>query len=159
MFRRKLLTKPEANPESLPIGLGQSFEEVARRFKRRQANLVAGGLESLGISAGDRAAIMLPNMPEFYFSFFGIHKLGAIAVPFNTMYRGREITHILQASGAKAIICLSNFAGLIQEIQRDCSDLDYIVVTGQRTFVYTDPEATVNVQMVFEKNQALAVRV
>ncbi len=153
----------------LPVGLGEMLEEITSRFKRReairfegkiysyqelneQANRVAGGLATLGIAKGDRVAMMLPNIPDFVFSFFGIQKLGAVAVPFNTMYKGREISFILKDCGAKAIICLENFANLINEIKEECPDLEHVIVTGQRTLVFIDPDATVNVQMVFEKS-------
>jgi long-chain acyl-CoA synthetase len=154
----------------VPIGLGATLETITRQFKRResirfdgkvysyqelneQANRVAGGLASLGIQKGDRVAMMLPNIPEFVFTFFGIQKLGAVAVPFNTTYKGREITFILRDSAAKAIVCLSNYANFINEIKYDCPDLEHVIVTGQRTLVFVDPDATVNVQMVFEKAQ------
>ena len=151
------------------MGLAQKLEEITGRYKRREAirfegkkftyreldenaNRVAGGLAALGLGKGDRVAMMLPNIPEFAFSFFGIQKLGAVAVPFNTMYKGREISFILKDSGAKAIVCLSNFANLINEIKEECPDLEHVIVTGQRTLVFIDPDATVNVQMVFEKS-------
>lgn len=151
----------------VPIGLGHALEAVVAARKKgeairmegrtwtyqeldEQANRVAGGLASLGIGRGDRVAMMLPNIPEFVFTFFGIQKLGAVAVPFNTMYKGREISFILKDSGAKAIVCLSSFANLINEIKGDCPDLEYVIVTGQRTLVFVDPDATVNIQMVIE---------
>lgn len=152
-----------------PVGLGEMLQEITKRHKRREAlrfegktysyqeleenaNRVAGGLASLGIKRGDRVAMMLPNIPEFVFCFFGIQKLGAIAVPFNTMYKGREIQFILSDSKCKAIICLENFASLINEFREDCPDLRHVIVTGQRTLAFLDPEATVNVQMVFERS-------
>ena len=155
--------------EGPEMGLAQKLEEITGRYKRREAirfegkkftyreldenaNRVAGGLAALGLGKGDRVAMMLPNIPEFAFSFFGIQKLGAVAVPFNTMYKGREISFILKDSGAKAIVCLSNFANLINEIKEECPDLEHVIVTGQRTLVFIDPDATVNVQMVFEKS-------
>jgi long-chain acyl-CoA synthetase len=156
--------------DDVPLGLAHTLEEIVSRYRKREAirfenraytyqeldeeaNRVAGGLASLGIGKGDRVAMMLPNIPEFVFSFFGIQKLGAIAVPFNTMYKGREISFILKDSGAKAIICLSNFSNLIQEIQSDCPELKHVIVTGQRTFVFVEPDGTVNIQMVFEKSR------
>lgn len=156
--------------EAPPTGLGGMLETIAKRYKKREsirfegktytyqelderANRVAGGLASLGIQKGDRVAMMLPNIPEFAFSFFGIQKLGCVAVPFNTMYKGREISFILKDSKARAIICLSNFANLINEIKEECSDLEHVIVTGQRTLVFIDPDATVNVQIVFEKSK------
>lgn len=154
----------------LPIGMAQTLQETTRRFKRREAirfegrvytyqeldenaNRIAGGLRSLGIEKGDRVALMLPNIPEFAFALFGIQKLAAVAVPFNTMYKGREISFIVRDSGARAIICLGSFANLINEIREDCPDLEHVIVTGQRTLVFADPDATVNVQMVFEKSK------
>jgi long-chain acyl-CoA synthetase len=153
----------------LPINLGQMLEEITRRYKRREAlrfegktysyqeleenaNRVASGLEALGINKGDRIAIMLPNIPELAFSFYGIQKLGAVAVPFNTMYKGREISFILKDSKARAIICLGSFANLINEIKEECTDLEHVIVTGQRTLVFVDPDATANIQMVFERS-------
>ena len=168
LFGRKKGKAAGGSDAELPVGIGRTLEEIVRRYKRRealrfegktysyqeldeQANRVAGGLQSLGIGAGDRVALMLPNIPEFAFSFYGIQKIGAVAVPFNTMYKGREISFILKDSAAKAIICLSNFANLINEIKEDCPDLEHVIVTGQRTLVFVDPDATVNVQMVVEK--------
>lgn len=158
------------NDAPLPMGLAHTLEEITRRYRKREAiryesqtityqeleensNRVATGLATLGIGKGDRVAIMLPNVPEFAYSLFGIQKLGGVAVPFNTMYKGREISFILKDSGAKAIICLTNFANLINEIKEECPDLEHVIVTGQRTLVFIDPDATVNVQMVFEKAQ------
>ena len=164
------LFKPSKQKEvETPISLGGTLETITGQFKRReairfngkvysyqevneQANRVAGGLAALGIVKGDRVAIMLPNIPEFVFTFFGIQKLGAVAVPFNTMYKGREISFILQDSAARAIVCLTNFANLINEIKEDCPDLQHVIVTGQRTLVFVEPDASVNVQMVFEKS-------
>ncbi len=152
---------------TVPIGLGKTLEAVAAARKKgeairlagrswsyrdldEQVNRVAGGLASLGIGSGDRVAIMLPNIPEFIFSFFGIQKLGAVAVPFNTMYKGREISFILRDSGARAIICLNSFSNLINEIKTDCPDLEHVIVTGERTLVFVDPDASINIQMVIE---------
>ncbi len=154
----------------LSPSLARTIEEITARYRKREAirfenriytyqemneesNKIAGGLAGLGLVKGDRIALMLPNIPEFVFSFFGIQKLGAIVVPFNTMYKGREISFILRDSGAKAIICLSNFSNMIQEIQSECPELKHIIITGQRTFVFVEPEGSVNIQMVFERGR------
>ena len=150
------------------MSLGVMLEETVRRFKKKealvfdgksytyqevdqQANRVANGLQSLGIEPGDRVAIMLPNIPEFAFSFFGIQKLGAVAVPFNTLYKGREIIHILNDSGAKAVITLTNSANLFNEIKSDCPNFEHLILTGQRTLVFAEPDGTANVQLVCEQ--------
>lgn len=150
--------------------LGRILEDAARKYKKKEAllfegaaityreleeyaNKVANGLKSLGIGRGDRVAIMLPNIPEFVYSFFGIQKLAAVAVPFNTMYKGREITHILNDCGARAIITLTNFANLINEIKSDVPTLEHVILTGQRTLVFAQPGSTAAVQLVVEKRR------
>jgi len=112
------------------------------------ANRVANGLKSLGIGKGDKVAIMLPNIPEFIYSFFGIQRIAAVAVPFNTMYKGGEVIHILKDSGAKAIIALSNFAPLINELLPELPNLKHIILTGERNILFVDPQTTAFVQLV-----------
>lgn len=149
--------------------LPELFSMTVKKYKRKEAllyegktitykeldensNKAANALKNLGLESGDRIALMLPNIPEFVYSFLAIQKIGAVAVPFNTMYKGREITHILNDSGAKAIICLSNFANLINEIRDDAPALEHVILTGQRTIIPITPESTVNIQMVVGKD-------
>jgi long-chain acyl-CoA synthetase len=152
------------------VNISEMLELAAKKYKRKDAlyyegktisyreldensNKAANALYALGIRRLDRVALMLPNIPEFIYAFLGIQKIGAVAVPFNTMYKGREITHILNDSGAKAIICLSNFANLINEIREDCQALQHVILTGQRTVIPISPESTVNIQFVASKDQ------
>ncbi len=172
LFKKRKQENGEGEASSFhsegPMSLGVMLEETVRRFKKKealifegktysyqevdqQANRVANGLRSLGIEPGDRVAIMLPNIPEFAFSFFGIQKLGAVAVPFNTLYKGREIIHILNDSGARAVITLTNSANLFNEIKSDCPNFEHLILTGQRTLVFFEPHGTANVQVVCEQ--------
>ena len=125
--------------------------EVSFRDLDKSVNRVANGLKNLGIKKDDAVAIMLPNIPEFVYTFYACQKLGAVAVPFNTMYKGREISHILKDSGAKAIVCLTNFVPLINEIKSDLPELEHIITTGERTLTFADPDSTVFIQFVLSK--------
>ena len=128
-------------------GRKTSFRELDKSVNR-----VANGLKSLGIKKDDTIAIMLPNIPEFVYTFYACQKLGAVAVPFNTMYKGREISHILKDSGAKAIVCLTNFVPLINEIKSDLPKLEHIITTGERTLTLADPDSTIFIQFVLLKS-------
>ena len=55
-----------------------SFAELDRCVNR-----TANGLARLGVAPGVGVAIMLPNSPEWLFSYFATQKLGAYAVPVN----------------------------------------------------------------------------
>lgn len=127
-------------------GKAISFEEL-----NKNVNRLANGLKGLGIENGDRVAIMLPNIPEFVYSFFACQKLGVAAVPFNTMYKGGEIRYILRDCGAKAIITLDSAVPLINEIKPELPHLQYIITTGERALTFADPESTIFLQGVLSK--------
>ena len=102
----------------------------------------------LGVEKGDRVAIMLPNIPEFVYAFAGTLKLGAVAVPFNTLYKGGEILHILKDSGAKVLFALTNFAPMINEIRPELPDLKQVILTGERNLLFAHPDNTAFVQLI-----------
>jgi len=134
------------------VALVYEDREITFSELNKFVNRTANGLKNLGIKKQDRVAIMLPNIPEFVFLFFACQKLGAVAVPFNTMYKGREISHILKDSGAKAIVCLTNFVPLINELKSELPDLEHIITTGERMMTLADPESTAFIQFVLLKD-------
>jgi len=128
-------------------------EKITYSQLNREVNRVANGLTALGIKKGDRVAIMLPNIPEFVYSFFAILRIGAVAVPFNTLYKGGEILHILEDSGSKALISLTNFAPMINELIPELPELEHVILTGERNLIFAHPESTVFIQLILQKNQ------
>ena len=67
-------------------------------------------LEREGIGAGDRVGVMLPNIAAAPITYYGIWRLGAIAVPMNPLMQGREVQFYLSNTDAKALIGSSGFA-------------------------------------------------
>jgi long-chain acyl-CoA synthetase len=57
----------------------------------RASNQVAHALQGLGIEPGDRVAFLLGNSPEFIVAFFGVVKIGAVAVPLDSKYKLTEL--------------------------------------------------------------------
>lgn len=78
-----------------------------------EANRVAHALRGLGIQRGDVVALAMENRPEFFFTWFGLAKLGAVVAFLNTHIGGRALAHALQAVQAKVAIvgdeCLAAF--------------------------------------------------
>ena len=64
----------------------------------------ARGLSAAGIGPGDRVAVFAETCPEVIIALLGHYRLGAIHVPINTRYRGEEVAHILEDSGARAVL-------------------------------------------------------
>ncbi len=64
----------------------------------------ATALGSLGIGRGDSVAILLRNDVAFFTATLAARSLGAYAVPVNWHWREREIRHVLDDSGARALV-------------------------------------------------------
>jgi long-chain acyl-CoA synthetase len=61
--------------------------------------------DDAGIGPGDRVAVLIPNVPEFPKTYYGILALGAVVVPVHALLRAEEIAYVLSDSGAKALVC------------------------------------------------------
>jgi benzoate-CoA ligase len=69
------------------------------------ANRVGNALREWGCEPGDRILIVLPDSVEFIAAFFGAAKIGAIAVPVNSMARaGDDYEYWAADSGARFAI-------------------------------------------------------
>jgi len=86
-----------------PVSYAALADEAAR---------VASGLASLGVGAGDRVALWLPNLPAWLAAFFACGRLGAIAVSVNTRFRSHEVADIVGRAGCKAIVCWPGFRNI-----------------------------------------------
>ena len=72
-------------------------------------------LQGLGLSKGDRVAIMMPNVPQYPVAVAAILRAGFVVVNVNPLYTPRELEHQLKDSGAKAIVIVENFASTLEQ--------------------------------------------
>lgn len=101
----------------------QSFLESVDRFAR--------ALELIGISKGERIALICPNGIEFVQSVFAISKLGAITVPLNTMLKNEEYRYILGDCGAKILITASKFAKEVRNLSETVETIEHTIWIDQ----------------------------
>jgi len=85
---------------------------------KRESEAAAALLKSLGVKAGDRIGVALPNWHETVTIYLAVARLGAVLVPFNPKYRSHEIKHILGNSGAKLIFVCEEFDNVDEEVIR-----------------------------------------
>ncbi|OUM41203.1 long-chain-fatty-acid--CoA ligase [Arthrobacter sedimenti] len=79
----------------------------------------AAGLRSLGVTAGDRVALVLPNCPQHIIAFYAVLRLGAIVVEHNPLYTDRELRHQFEDHGAKVAIVWDRVAARVQRLPQD----------------------------------------
>ncbi|UCH04745.1 MAG: AMP-binding protein, partial [Candidatus Thorarchaeota archaeon] len=93
------------------------------------ADRLATVLVELGVKQGDVVAMMLPNFPQFLFSFYGILKAGGIVTACSVLLTERELAYQLNDSGAETIIAWDAQLDKINNI-KDRTRLKNIIVTN-----------------------------
>ena len=85
--------------------------------------------DDLGLTRGERVAIMMPNILQYPVAMCAIFRAGLVVVNVNPLYTARELRHQLQDSGARAIVILENFAHILEEAIAD-TEVDHVITTG-----------------------------
>jgi 4-coumarate--CoA ligase len=94
-----------------PTGKVYTYHDVELTSRK-----VASGLNKLGVQQGDVIMILLPNSPEFVFSFLAASYLGAIATAANPFFMAAEIGKQAKASNAKLIITQACYYDKVKEL-------------------------------------------
>ncbi len=94
-----------------------------------QVAQAAEGLRALGVKAGDRVALILPNCPQHVVAFYAVLRLGAVVVEHNPLYTSRELRHQFEDHQARVAIVWDKVVGTLQEFPKDVQ-LDAIVAVN-----------------------------
>ncbi|MEO5866992.1 MAG: AMP-dependent synthetase/ligase [Sphingomonas sp.] len=70
----------------------------------RQVASLAAGLKAIGLAPGDRVMLVAENRPEWCISDLAIMAAGCITVPTYITNTERDHTHIIENSGARAVV-------------------------------------------------------
>ncbi len=100
-----------------------SYGEMATRTTR-----LANAFASLGMTAGDRIAIMSSNRPEFLEAWFASARLGAVEVPVNVALRGRFLSYLLADSAARFLVIEGELLPHLAAVIDALPDLEHIIV-------------------------------
>ena len=130
------------------MNLGQNLKINAKKFPdtvmlkdsrrsftypqaNRRVNQLAHSLLALGLSKGDKVAVLLENSIEIVEIFLATAKTGIIIVPINFRLVGAEVEFIVNNSDAKAMIVHDEFTSTVDPIKaglKNVSPQNYIAV-------------------------------
>ncbi|MGN7948664.1 long-chain-fatty-acid--CoA ligase [Microbacterium sp. 22215] len=96
------------------FGVVTSYRDLGDQILR-----AAEGLRRLGVSKGDRVALVLPNCPQHVVAFYAALRLGAIVVEHNPLYTARELRHQFEDHGAKVAIVWDKTVDTIADFPAD----------------------------------------
>ncbi|SEK50588.1 long-chain acyl-CoA synthetase [Sphingomonas palmae] len=81
-----------------------AWASITWRDAAEKVARLAAALNTIGVERGDRVMLVSENRPEWCLSDLAIMAAGAITVPTYTTNTERDHTHIIENSGAKAVI-------------------------------------------------------
>jgi len=93
-----------------------------------------------GVGRGDRLGIMLPNVPQFAVTYYGVLRAGGTVVPMNPLLKGREVRFYLTDPEAKVVFAWHEFAGAARDGAEDTSAEAVIVAPGSFEELPSGPE-------------------
>lgn len=96
------------------FGRRTSYRDLAESVSR-----AAEGLRRLGVTHGDRVAIVLPNCPQHVIAFYAVLRLGAVVVEHNPLYTARELRHQFEDHGATVAIVWDKVVDTVDDFPRD----------------------------------------
>ncbi|HWK65722.1 MAG TPA: AMP-binding protein [Rhizobiaceae bacterium] len=92
---------------------------------------MAAMLHSIGVAKGTHVAVMLPNIPDFPITWLALAKLGAVMVPVNINYTGRELHYVLTDSEARFLLIHASCAASYSALGADAPlPRDSVIVYG-----------------------------
>jgi fatty-acyl-CoA synthase len=116
--------------------LSKDDKRITYAELNERVNRLAGGLVKLGIKAGDKVALWMPNRPEWIVTLFAVARIGAALVPMDTWYKSSEAEYILNHSDSVAVITLnkfgkSDFINMLSEVKPRLPKLKHIIVVDE----------------------------
>ena len=99
-----------------------TYEDVGRCIRNLSA-----ALSKLGVSKGDKIALVSENRPEWPISYLSIAYLGAVVVPLDALSQAKNLLYLIKDSGAKAIILSQKFLDLFGNSLNEAPELKNII--------------------------------
>src|SRR6476646_2378481 len=126
---------PEGRGEKIAIEAGEA--RVSYRQLWERVNRFGNSLRQLGVRIEERVFLLLLDTPEFAVSFFGAIKIGAVAVPVNTLLKTSDYHYILNNSRARVAVVSEALYPQLQGWKK-LRYLQHVIVVGGAQPATTD---------------------
>src|SRR5882672_11510762 len=98
----------------------------------RMSNRVGNALRAAGIEVEDRVLIVLPDCPEFVWSWFGAARIGAVITMVNPLLPARDYRYYLEYTRARAAIVHESFLKPFNEAVSGAEHLRAVLVVSNQ---------------------------
>lgn len=97
------------------FNLDGQIDQVADSFLRR------------GVQHFDRIALYMHNLPQFVIAYYALQRIGAVAVPINIYWRGRDLRYLLEQSAVSGVITIAPLFERVQEELENLPNIKWVV--------------------------------
>lgn len=105
-----------------------SYAQVLERVNRFATAL----RDRFDVRAEERVLLLLHDGPAFVYAFFGVIKIGAVAVPVNTLWKPADYHYVLNDSRARVLVVSEALLAQVAEMPpREVPHLRHIIVVGR----------------------------
>jgi crotonobetaine/carnitine-CoA ligase len=112
------------------VAVSTAHEQITYDQLDARVNRVGNALKDLGVTQGDKVCVMLPNILEFLYAWWGNAKLGGVTVPLNTALKGEGLAYIINHCDAETMILSHHYLSALEEIRASLHQLKRIIVLG-----------------------------
>ena len=132
----------------------EGFNGIEKKFTfndiRLAGNTIGTFLRNLGIMNEDRVCLYMDRIPELYFSFLGVLKIGAIAQPMFAAFGEESLFIRLENAQTRAIITQRKHLPKVKKVIDRLSFLEFIIIVdhiktknlGKKEFAFSLDEAS-----------------
>jgi len=106
-------------------------ETVTYGLLHENVNRMGNLLKTLGVRIEERVAILMPDSPPWVYAFYGSMKIGAVAVPMNTMLKPKDYEYLLNDSRARVLVVHPALKGKVDAVRDELRFLEHVLVAGE----------------------------
>jgi benzoate-CoA ligase family protein len=115
-------------------------EHITYQQLLERTNRVGNALHNLGVGPGERVLLLLLDSPEFLYCFFGVIKIGAVAIPVNTQAKPHDYEYMLNDSHAQIALVSASLLPQLQAIPRQSlPHLRELILVGDNSNATSHP--------------------
>ncbi len=102
-----------------------TFGEVAA-----EANQVGNALRRLGVRQGEYVGILSFDVAEWVTTFFGVMKVGGVAIGMNTMAKPYDVDYMLRDARPRVVVVHAGLLSLVEEVRDTLDFIEHVIVIG-----------------------------
>ena len=120
----------EGRADAVAIECGD--RRISYAMLHEQVNRIGSALRNeLQVRREERVVLLLLDVPELIYAFFGAIKIGAVPIPTNTLWTADDYEHVLHDCDARVIVVSGSLWGRVADAVRACPSIRHVIVVGE----------------------------